>query len=385
MTEDLEPTSTLATGLAMFSMFFGAGNVVYPLALGQFAQDQNIFGILGFLLTGVGVPFMGLIAMTFYEGNYRTFFGRLGRIPGFVVGMIIMGLIGPFGALPRCIALAYSTVDLFFPYFSLQAFSLFSCIVIFLMTVKRNKIIDVLGYVLTPILLVTLIIIVIKGILMSPPLPHSSEDPLHVFLRGLHEGYMTMDLLGAFFFSSVVLICLKRPGENHSPGVLMIEVLKAVAIGASLLALVYIGFSFVAAFNGQSLQGLSSDKLLATIAFNVLGPYAGLIACVAVTLACLTTAVALAAVSSEYINEDLTFGKVPYWQGLILTLLTSYFVSTLQFSGILHFLTPILLVFYPALITLSFFNLLHKINRTEIVKLPVYAVFLLTLLLYGYS
>src|SRR5665647_1655937 len=94
----------IATGLAMFSMFFGAGNVVFPLALGQIAQDKNFFAILGMLVTAVGVPFAGLIAMTLFNGDYRKFFARMGAVPGFIVVAIIMGLIGPFGAIPRCIA-----------------------------------------------------------------------------------------------------------------------------------------------------------------------------------------------------------------------------------------------------------------------------------------
>src|ERR1700730_16757905 len=106
-------SNTLATGLAMFSMFFGAGNIVFPLALGQIAQDKNFYAILGMLITAVGVPFLGLIAMTLFDGDYKRFFGRIGKVPGFIVAACIMGLIGPFGAIPRCIALSYSTAKMF--------------------------------------------------------------------------------------------------------------------------------------------------------------------------------------------------------------------------------------------------------------------------------
>src|SRR3984957_3942591 len=94
-------SATIATGLAMFSMFFGAGNVVFPLALGKIAQDQNVFAILGMLITAVGVPFLGLVAMTLFNGNYIHFFERLGKVPGFLVVTAMLGLIGPFGAIPR--------------------------------------------------------------------------------------------------------------------------------------------------------------------------------------------------------------------------------------------------------------------------------------------
>ena len=88
-------TNIIAIGFAMFSMFFGAGNVVFPLALGQYAQDHNFYAILGLLITAVGVPFAGLMAMTLYNGDYKKFFERIGPLPGFAVAAIIMGLIRP--------------------------------------------------------------------------------------------------------------------------------------------------------------------------------------------------------------------------------------------------------------------------------------------------
>src|SRR5262245_48888774 len=104
-------SSVWSTGLAMFSMFFGAGNIVFPLALGQFTQDKTFFGISGLLLTAVLVPLMGLIAMLLFEGDYRTFFQRIGKLPGFFLAVLILGLIGPFGAVPRCITMSFSTLS----------------------------------------------------------------------------------------------------------------------------------------------------------------------------------------------------------------------------------------------------------------------------------
>ena len=156
-------SNTLSTGLAMFSMFFGAGNVVFPLALGQIAQDSNFFAILGLLISAVCVPFLGLISMTLFDGNYQNFFERIGKVPGFLVMLCILGLIGPFGAIPRCIALSYSTLELYFPGMSLPLFSIASCLIIFAFTAKKNSI-GILGYVLTPLLLFSLLFIIVKGL-----------------------------------------------------------------------------------------------------------------------------------------------------------------------------------------------------------------------------
>lgn len=378
-------SNTIATGLAMFSMFFGAGNVVFPLALGQFAQDKNFYAILGLLITAVGVPFTGLIAMTLFNGNYQQFFERIGKVPGFLVALAIMGLIGPFGAIPRCITLSHSTFKIYFPGVSLEIFSIISCAIIYLLTYKRTRILDVLGYYLTPLLIGSLAILIIKGFIASPSAPAADLPSFTAFSTGLVEGYKTMDLMGAFFFSSVVLTCLERDVDRHDAKnmkKLIFLTLKASLIGASLLALSYIGFSYVASFNSIALANVPQDELVGRAALLVLGPYAGIVACLAVSLACLTTAIALSAVFAEFIHKDITQNKLSYSWSLILTLVVTFFVSTLDFTGIAHILHPILKLCYPALITLSILNIFYKLHHFKPVKIPVLIVFVLSIVGY---
>lgn len=374
-------SNTIATGLAMFSMFFGAGNVVFPLVLGRISQDNNIYAIIGLLLTAVGVPFTGLIAMTLFDGDYKTFFGRIGKTPGFIVSILIMALIGPLGALPRCIALAYSTAEIYLPGISIVTFSILSCVVIFLFTFRRNNIIEVLGYVLTPFLLLSLGIIIVKGIYDAPALPHSAHEPIQAFLHGLKDGYLTMDLLGAFFFSSVVLVCLRQQAssaEETTPRSLVKLTLKASCFGAFLLALIYAGFSYAAAYHSLALEGVSSDALINAMSVHILGPYAGLIVCVAVALACLTTAIALAAVFAEFLYEDISQFKLGYISSLIITLVVTAFVATFNFSSIVSFLAPILQAIYPALIVLSLTNIFYKLYDFKPVKTPFFLTLAIT-------
>ena len=241
---------------------------------------------------------------------------------------------------------------------------------------------------MTPILLLSLAIIIIKGIIDSPEAPHADHSKLAIFWDGVKEGYQTMDLLGAFFFSSVVLSCLKQevdPSEQKNYKRIIFTTLKASFIGAFLLSLIYVGFSFVAAFQSESLEGIAKDALAGTVAISVLGPYAGIITCLAVALACLTTAIALAAVFAEFIHKDLTFNKVGYGPSLIITLIISFFVSTLNFTGIAAFLAPILQICYPALIVLTLVNVLHKLYHFKPVKIPVLVVFVLSLIGYFWT
>ena len=369
----------------MFSMFFGAGNVVFPLALGQTALNQNTFAILGFLLTAVGVPFLGLIAMTLFDGNYKNFFGRLGEWPSAIVVCVIMGLIGPLGALPRCIALSYSILSHVFPSISIQLFSFISCLIIFAFTYRPNNIVDILGKVLTPLLLLALGVIIFKGVLQEGSPSITSRTPSEVFMNGMKSGYQTMDLLGSFFFSSVVILCLKESkntgefSKKWNDKELIYVALKAACIGAFLLSLVYVGFSYVAAKHSSLIQGVPTESLLGSISEQILGKSAAIVAAIAVGLACLTTAIALAVVFAEYLHLDLSEKKLSYPYALILTLVLTFCISTLNFTGIVRLLAPILEIFYPALIILCALNIGYKLYHFRPVKIPVYAVFIATL------
>ena len=369
----------------MFSMFFGAGNIVFPLALGQLSQDMNPFAIMGLIISAVIVPFTGLISMILFKGDYKEFFGRIGKWPGFLLSIVIMGLIGPFGAIPRCVTLSYSSIAMFLPEHTIELplFSAISCLIILFFTVKPSKILDILGFFLTPFLLISLGIIILVGLYQAGPMPESGLEPSEVFKLGFKEGYQTMDLLGAFFFSSVIILGLKadyNPKTSQDVKNLISMAIKASMIGAVLLTLVYVGFSFLAAFMSISLEGIPKDRILGAIALKVLGPYAGVVTSIAVALACLTTAIALANVFAHFLHVDILQHRLGYIPCLLITLVATYFISTLQFTGIVKFLAPPLAACYPALIGLSLLNIFYKLYDFKPVKTFVLIIFLATLL-----
>lgn len=351
----------LMTGLAMFSMFFGAGNIIFPLAIGYAAQDQTLFAVLGLLITAVLIPFMGLIAMILFDGHYQNFFGCIGRIPGLILALSILTLLGPLGSTPRCIALAYSTFKMSFPNLSAVGFSAGSCLLIFFFAVKKNRMLGLLGYVLTPLLLLSLGIIIIKGF-MTPGEPQIIEAPLfETFMHGLKEGYNTMDLLAAFFFSAVVLQSLKkRIGSGpDKKSELLKTALQSSCIGAILLGLTYVGFSYLAAKHGSDLMIMSDDQLLGSITMKIIGPSAGFWVNLTIALACLTTAIALVSVFADFLQTEIFRRTVGYETLLGLSLIVTFIVATFEFSGISAFLGPILQTIYPALIALTCFNLVY--------------------------
>lgn len=384
----LKSSVIISTGLAMFSMFFGAGNIVFPLALGRIAGDKNIFAIIGFLITAVGVPFLGLLGMILFDGNYKNFFFRIGRVPGFLLICLIVSMIGPFAAMPRCVDLSYAAIKTSLPNLSLFTFSLISVVLIFLFSIKESKILDILGYFLSPILLISLLIIIVKGIMTTTSLSSSSFSNYGIFLQGLTNGYDTMDLLATFFFSSMVLIILRNNLEakvRSDYKQIALIALKASLIGATLLGLVYLGLSFVSSFWAPFLHGIDRDLLLSHLAFGILGSTFGIVASVAVSLACLTTAIALAAIFSDFLRYEICGGRLGYAPSLVITLIITAIFSNLGFEGIMKIIHPMVLICYPAIIVLAVSNIAYKLFNFKVVKIPVFVTFVVSLVGYCLS
>lgn len=375
------PFQSLSIGLAMFSMFFGAGNIIFPLAVGQYAGDKNLFAMLGLIFTAALMPIIGVVSMLLFEGNYRQFFGRLGKIPGFILALIIISLLGPLGSTPRCIALSYTTLKSTFFNISPTLFSLLSCTLIFFCTVKKNKILSLLGLVLTPLLLTSLIIIILLG-LFTPHTTHTNpESHLTLFFHGLKEGYNTMDLLAAFFFSSTILTLLKTP-EQQKP---VTTALKASLVGALLLGFIYLGFSYLAAFHGGEFIQDHKDQLLSNITYKIAGPYAGILVSITIAFACLTTAIALISAFADFVQKELFRDRFSYELILFFSLLLTFFISIFEFTQISAFLGPILEVVYPGLILLTLLNIAHHWKGFQPIKIPVFAAFLIATIIKIYN
>jgi LIVCS family branched-chain amino acid:cation transporter len=357
-----------ATGMAIFAMFFGAGNIIFPLVLGQQTLEQTPYAILGLLVTAILVPFSGLLAMFLYQGQMRSFFGRIGQLPGLGLAFLVIALLGPLGSTPRCIALSFSTLNLVYPSLTPKVFNAVACGCLFLMAYKKHYLLNILGYVLTPLLLALLVFIMIKGFWCQPAssLSFAQMDASATFWKGLKEGYNTMDLLAAFFFAPVIisLTQAKISGLTHAKSRLFF-VLKASGIGAALLSIIYIGFSFLASFYAADLKEIPADQLLAVISLKILGAHAGLIVCLTVVLACLTTAVALMAAFAGFVQQELLDSKKSYPLILALSLLVTYFVAYFEFQGISQFLTPVLEIVYPILIVLTGYNLVERLYQLK--------------------
>lgn len=373
-----KPSSTLETGLALFSMFFGAGNLIFPLLVGEAAGANNIYAVLGLGITAVAFPFLGLIAMMLFNGDYKAFFGRLGTVPGALLFFLLQALLGPFGVIPRLVTLMHATLKPYFSDLSLPLFSVITCATLFFFTVRPRKIIRLLGWILTPIFLISLALLIVFGLTHTPEAIDTGLTAPQSFLKGLLGGYNTMDLIAAFLFATAVLPHLRKGTQHLSPDdaqrFMVSKMIKASLIAVLLLLITYVGLSFVSAHHTHALgKAYAPEDLLGAIAFTILGPTGAIIASITIVLACLTTAISLVSIFSQYVHKEFLKGR-PGWDrfSLYATLLITGLLSNLGFSGIAKFLGPLLQVIYPGLILFSLLNIIYKMRAFKPVKTPVY-------------
>jgi len=375
----------ITVGIAIFAMFFGAGNLVHPIAVGMNSGSQVLVGLLGFLVTTVCLPLAGLIAMILFDGNYEAFFARLGspyakRLAIFIAMLII----GPVIAIPRIVTLSHVMVAPFIPIPYLQAITLGSSTIFaliflgitYLGAFRETGIISLLGNVIGPIKVISLGFIIIKGCLYatSTVTAASSMGGLATFKAGFLEGYGTLDLLGAVFFSSMTLHLLKvnTRGMNISRNALALIGLQASLIGAALLAVFYAGLTFLGYFYGAGVQVENSGELFRIIAFNVMGTGGAAIIAVAVLMACLSTSIALSAVFAEYLQKVWPRKPLRFDVALAITVFLCLPLSVCGLGYILQLTAgPIIRICYPVLIVLTFCNIAYKLFGFKPVQIPV--------------
>lgn len=197
-------STVVTTGLAIFSMLFGAGNLMYPIKAGLNSGDKIGFGIAGFLLTAVLIPVIGLVSIIFFNGDYKSFFYRLGKAPGNFIIAFSMATIGPLYAMSRIVTVCYEMLKPFLPdVMTAGIFSILFCGLTFLATYKESKVIDLLGNLISPALLISLSVVLVKGILGAQSLKITNSSNWTVFTDQVILGYAHLDLLGTIFFVKV--------------------------------------------------------------------------------------------------------------------------------------------------------------------------------------
>lgn len=358
------------SGLALFAMFFGAGNIIYPLALGAHAGDHIFYVIAAFLISGIGLPFLGLFATSLYQGDYWAFFNRLGKVPAFLLITFLILIIGPLFAAPRTEAITFHTLESFLPspLNNPYIFSALYCFVIFLLTYRDTTVIDIIGRVLSPIKLSLFIILIIAGLMGGHEILENKNSISTSIKMGLLDGYSTMDLLATFFFCAIV--CKDILAKTTTHGITNTRTvthifLMSCLVGGAILGLVYIGFMLVALCHASQLQGVDTAQMIVAVSNLVLGKFGSLFVGICVAFACIVTAIALTEVTTAFFYEQILRRKVPRMICLIATITAIYAMSIIGFTGIMKLALPILEILYPALIIYCIINICIQLPKLK--------------------
>ena len=380
---------SIVVGFALFSMFFGAGNVIFPPYLGFGAGTQWVNGFLFYFIADIGLALFALFTLLKVGGS-ENITGRIGSVASNILMSAIILCIGPMVAIPRTAATTFEmSVAPLISGVSPVIFSVAFFIVVLLLSIRQSAVIDVVGKVLTPALLIGLLVLIIKGII-SPlgSIVNPHVDSSFVIVNGIKSGYQTMDVLAALAFGIIILKSAQEKGYSDARE--SSKMIRAAAVIAGvLLLIVYFGLTYLGATSASLFSlGISRAELVIGIVERLLGKVGLVIFAVVVALACMTTAVALVSSAASFF-EKLTKGRLSYAVLVTVICVSSAVISNLGLDRIVAVASPILDIVYPptlVLIALSWFGdrLSRGVYCWAVVGALISSV-LSTLSLYGVS
>ncbi len=352
------------TGFALFSLFFGAGNLLLPPLLGYNAGEQWFWVALGFMVTAVVIPVLGILAHARLQGTMYDFGKKVSPVFS-VVYCIIVYLISIAIPSPRTASATHEiAIHPFFETSPLLTSSIyFGLVLVFVL--NRSKIINFIGKFLTPLIVIILFLVIGIGLFSSGMEMNPSEfkTPL---VAGILEGYQTFDAIGAVVVGGVVIISLKLKGHNSS--ITKRELIRKSGFIAGLgLFIMYAGLIAVGAFFGSEIfidGALSNDmqraNLLTGISIKTLGNIGNVFLSVLIALACFTTAVGIVTGTADYFKGLFKNSQKAYIITAIVGCAVGILVGQLDFHSIIVIALPILMFIYPITIVLILLNVLSE-------------------------
>ena len=328
----------VVVGFALFSMFFGAGNVIFPPFLGMEAGSQWLAGFSTYFIADIGLAMMGMFALL-RVGSSEKVLERAGRVPAEILMCAIILCIGPMVAIPRTSASTYEmAIAPNLSGVSPVVFSVVFFAVILALCIKESAVVDIVGKVLTPLLLVGLFAIIIKGVItpLGDIAPLAQID--NVAVTGIKAGYQTMDALAALPFGIIVLQSVTAKGYQRGQSQLRVVGGAALLAGVLLLA-VYMGLAYLGAtVSAQYTSSIGRAALIMAIVEALMGKTGMVIFGVVVGLACVTT--------------ELCRGKISYKVFVTVICVFSAVVSNLGLDRIVAVAAPVLDIVYPPTLVL---------------------------------
>ena len=356
----------LAVASMLFGLFFGAGNLIFPASMGQLAGRNLWLAAAGFLVTGVGLPLLGVAALGISRAEgLLGLSSRVSRGYGLFFTCLLYLTIGPFFAIPRCATVSYTVgIQRMLPEtgqtLALAVFSLVFFAAVLFFSLRPGEILTWVGKVLNPLFLAFLAVLVLRA-LTAPLGAVSAIEPSGSYAgaalsTGLLEGYNTMDALASLAFGIIVVNAIRGLGVEE-PGQVARSTVLAGVFSSLLMALIYLLVTVVGAQSrGAFPAAANGGEALAQIAEHYFGAAGALILAATVTIACLKTAVGLITSCSETFVE--LFPKGPgYRVWAVIFCVVSFLIANLGLNAILNYSTPVLMFLYPLSIVLILLTL----------------------------
>ena len=287
----------LPIGMMLFSSFFGAGNLIFPPALGQAAGEHAALATIGFILTGVGMPLLGIVAIAKSKSdNPNALADRVHPMFSMVVTVLAALTIGPFFAIPRTGAVSFDMgIRNFLPseyqIIGLAVYSFLFFLITYFLSINPGKIVAWVGKILSPLLLGTMAILIGCAFIdpmgsATKPIDGYVETP---FFQGFQDGYLTMDLLAALMFGGMTIDAIRAFGVKDDKDITK-TCIYAGFIAAIFLSIIYASLAYMGVTSASTI-GISSNGgvALAAIAKHYLGLSGSIVLSLIIFFACLTT------------------------------------------------------------------------------------------------
>lgn len=374
--QSLSPRQSIAVGITLFSMFFGAGNLILPPMLALQAGTSTIPTMIGFLVAGIGLPVLGIVAVALV-GTARELADRVHPLFSSIFVAAIYLAIGPCLAIPRTSSTAFEMLVPLFPQDApigtiRLVFSIVFFAVAYALAMHPGALTKLLGRVTGPALILLLIMVVGSsivspaGVAQAPQAPYDSAAPIQGFLTG----YQTMDLLASLTFGLVIAENIKGLGVS-SPRGLMREISRAGIVAGILMALVYCGLAQVGASFGSVMPHATNGAALLTASATLHFGIAGTVIIAAIyLLACLNVCIGLISCCGTYFVETFgaaapgaqtcMLGRIPYAGWAAAFAVFSCVVSNVGLDAILTFSVPLLSALYPVSIVFVIMGMAHR-------------------------
>ena len=372
--------NTWIIGFTLFAIFFGAGNLIFPPNLGLDSGHYFWPAILAFVLTGIGLPLLGVVVGALDKQGYIGSFNKISPIFSVVFLVAIYLTIGPLFAIPRTASTSFEmTVTPIINTSSPIALFIFSVVyfaVVLYLCLSPGKMVDRIGSLLTPALLITIIAMIIKGFMDfgGNPSSHGTEAYTSTstgFSQGFTQGYLTMDAIASIAFSMIVVNAIKTTGIQHADKIFK-QTIIAGLIAAIALVFIYISLGYIGNhinIPSDTLKELKAKDqnigtyLLTTMATKGFGTFGKYLLGIIVSLACLTTACGLIVSVSEYFHRIIP--KIPYKVFVVFFILVSFILANQGLNSVIKMSVPVLSVIYPVAITVILLILIARFIPTK--------------------